>query len=63
MARFKDDPVPSQREEEYFSFDDYAEGSSLPDYISEGIANIIYKSKEWKNLGGSNLRDDSDVPF
>ena len=50
MARFKDEPVPAQRDEEYFTFDTFKEGSGLPEYISEGIANIIYKSREWKDL-------------
>lgn len=63
MARFKDEAVPAQREEEYFSFDNFSEGTSLPDYISEGIANIMYKSKEWKSLGDSSSRDNIDVPF
>jgi hypothetical protein len=68
MAKFKEDAQESQREQEYFTLDDFND-SLLPDYISEGIANIIYKSKEWKALEqGGNVEkishaEKEEIPF
>lgn len=54
MARYKDEAQESQRHQEYFTLDGFND-TLLPDFISEGIANIIHRSKEWKHLeqGGS----------
>tara|TARA_R100001510_G_scaffold55612_1_gene59826 strand:+ start:5743 stop:6321 length:579 start_codon:yes stop_codon:yes gene_type:complete len=68
MARYKDDTQESQREQEYFTLDGFNE-TLLPDYISEGIANIIHRSKEWKALEqGGNVEkishaEKEEIPF
>ena len=69
MAKFKEDAQESQREQEYFTFDEFND-SILPDFISDGIGNLIHKSKEWKLLeqGGnvekiSHAEQTEDIPF
>lgn len=71
MAKYKDTPMQAVRDEEYFSFDEF-DSEFLPDFISDGIAGIIYKSKEWKNLEGCGITekvsnkeylDNKDIPF
>lgn len=68
MAKYKDEPAQSKRPQEYFSIDEF-DGGLLPDFISEGVANIIHKSKEWACMvdGGMvdsvNHAEKEEIPF
>ena len=70
MAKYKDDPIKSDRNIEYFSFDEF-DDEFLPEFISDGIANLIEKSHQWKNLSKSgvvnsvknNEMEADEIPF
>jgi hypothetical protein len=68
MAKFKDNPVKADRQEEYFTFDEF-KGGTLPDFISDGIASIIYKSKDWQVMSSSGQVEEiahaekEEIPF
>lgn len=64
-AKYKSEAVASGRDVEYFSFDDMQKGDVIPDFISEGILNLLQKSKEWDTISHETKHNEveDDVPF
>lgn len=62
-AKYKGDATKSGRDIEYFSFDEIEPGESIPEFVSEGILNLLHKSKEWQATDSKHNEMDDNVPF